>query len=80
MGDVGSSVSVLPAAVLDQQVYIILQNKISGRSFMISRFYEQFSRKGSAMAPERLFEKISDLKYEHIIYHFKALGLEISNI
>ena len=35
------------------------------------------------MAPERLFEKNSKLlKYEHIYYvcHFKALGLEISNI
>ena len=33
------------------------------------------------MAPEQLFEKISKfLKYERIIYHFKARGLEISNI
>ena len=33
------------------------------------------------MAPERLFQKkIQTLKYEHIMYHFKALGLEISSI
>ena len=33
------------------------------------------------MAPERLFEKIFKLlKYEHIIYHFKACGPGISNI
>ena len=35
---------------------------------MISRFYEQFSRNGSAMAPERMFEKISNLKIMNILY------------
>ena len=50
-------------------------------NILISRFYEQFSRNNTAMAPEWLFEKNSKLlKCEHIIYHFKALGLEISNI
>ena len=32
------------------------------------------------MAPERMFEKISNLKIMNIIYHFKARGLEIPNI
>ena len=35
---------------------------------MISRFCEQFSRNGSAMAPERLFEKISDFKNMNLLY------------
>ena len=47
-------------------------------NILISRFYEQFSRNGSTMAPELLFEKNSF--DEHVIYHFKALSLEISNI
>ena len=51
------------------------------KNILISRFYEQFSRNGFAMALERLFKKIFKLtKYEHIIYHFEARGLEISNI
>ena len=35
---------------------------------MISRFYQQFSRNGSAMAPERMFEKISNFKIMNILY------------
>ena len=35
-------------------------------NILISRFYEQFSRNGSAMAPERLFEKISTFKNMNI--------------
>ena len=35
---------------------------------LISRFYEQFSQNGSAMAPERLFEKISNFKNTNILY------------
>ena len=35
---------------------------------MISRFYEQFSRNSSAMAPERMFEKISNFKIMNILY------------
>ena len=31
------------------------------KNILISRFYEQFSRNGSAVAPERLFKKISNL-------------------
>ena len=35
---------------------------------LISRFYEQFSRNGSAMAPEQLLEKISNLQNMNILY------------
>ena len=38
------------------------------RNILISRFYEQFSLNGSAMAPERMIEKISDLKIMNILY------------
>ena len=38
------------------------------KNVLISRFYEQFSRNGSAMAPERLFEKISSLKNMDMLY------------
>ena len=38
---------------------------------MISRFYEQFSRNNSAMAPERLFEKISNFKNMNMSYIIK---------
>ena len=38
------------------------------KDILISRFYEQFSRNGSAMAPERTFEKISNLKIMNILY------------
>ena len=41
---------------------------------LISRLYEQFSRNDSAMAPEKNFKL---LKYEHIVYHFKAHNMEI---
>ena len=41
---------------------------------LILRFYEQFSRNNSAMAPEKDFKL---LRYEHIIYHFIAHDLEI---
>ena len=51
------------------------------KNILISRFYEQFSQNGSAMAPERAVRKnFKLLKYEHIIYHFKENGLEISNV
>ena len=35
---------------------------------MISPFYKQFSRNGFAMAPEQLFEKISDFKNMNVLY------------
>ena len=47
------------------------------KNILISRFYEQFSRNGSGTALRKNFKL---LKYERIIYHFKARGLEISNI
>ena len=37
-------------------------------NILISRFYEQFSRNGSPMAPERMFEKISNFKIMNILY------------
>ena len=46
------------------------------QNILISRLYEQFSRNDSVMAPEKNFKL---LKYEHIIYHFKAHDLEISS-
>ena len=44
---------------------------------LISRFYEQFSHNGSGTAVGKNFKL---LKYEDIIYHFKARGLETSNM
>ena len=44
------------------------------QNILISRLYEQFSRNDSAKAPEKNFKP---LKYEHIIYHFKANDLEL---
>ena len=44
------------------------------QNILISRLYEQFSQNDSAMAPEENFKL---LKYEHIMYHFKAHDLEI---
>ena len=38
------------------------------KNILISRFYEQFSRNGSAMAPEQLFEKVSKLKNMNVLY------------
>ena len=38
------------------------------KNILISRFYEQFSRNGFSMAPERLFEKISNFKNVNILY------------
>ena len=38
------------------------------KNILISRFYEQFSRNGSTMAPEQLFEKISNFKIVNILY------------
>ena len=38
------------------------------KNILISRFYEQFSRNGSAMAPERMFEKILNFKTMNILY------------
>ena len=37
----------------------------------------KFSLNDSPMAPEWVSEKFRLLKYEHIIYHFKARDLEI---
>ena len=38
------------------------------KNILISRFYKQFSRNGSAMAPEQLFEKIANFKSMNILY------------
>ena len=38
------------------------------KNILISRFYEQFSRNGSAMAPEQLFEKNSNFKNMNVLY------------
>ena len=38
------------------------------KNILISRFYKQFSRNGSAMAPEQLFEKISNFKNMNVLY------------
>ena len=38
------------------------------KNILISRFYEQFSRNGSAMTPEQLFEKISNFKNMNMSY------------
>ena len=38
------------------------------KNILISRFYEQFSRNGSPMSPERMFEKISNFKIMNILY------------
>ena len=38
------------------------------KNILISRFYEQFSRNGSAMAPEQMFKKISNFKIMNILY------------
>ena len=36
----------------------------------------KFSRNDSPMAPVQMSEKFKLLKYQHIIYHFKAHDLE----
>ena len=49
------------------------------KNILISRFYEQFLRNGSAMARERMFEKISNLKImnilciilKHVVWRFR---------
>ena len=46
------------------------------KNILISQFYEQFSRNDS----KNDFKRISDSTHEHIIYHFKARGLDISNM
>ena len=38
------------------------------KNILISRFYKQFSKNGSAIAPEQLFEKISNFKNMNILY------------
>ena len=38
------------------------------KNILISRFYKQFSRNGSATAPEQLFIKISDFKNMNVLY------------
>ena len=38
------------------------------KNILISRFYKQFSRSVSTMAPEQLFEKISNFKNMNILY------------
>ena len=47
------------------------------KNILISRFYEQFSRNDSAMAPEKKFKL---LKYKHVVYSFEARDLEISSM
>ena len=49
-------------------------------NILVSRFYEQFSRNRRNLGHFWKFEKISNLEYEHIIYHFEAGDLEIPNI
>ena len=44
------------------------------QNILISPLYDRFSRNDSAMAPDKKFRL---LKYEHIIYHFKAHDLGI---
>ena len=44
------------------------------QNILILRLYEEFSRNDFTMAPEKNFKL---LKYEHIIYHFRAHDLEI---
>ena len=54
-----------------------MENRIHfkyGKNILILRLLEQLSRNDSAMTPEKFFKL---LKYEHIIYHFKAHDLEI---
>ena len=54
--------------ILSQQIMYCWKGNLTGnrihlkcwKKILISRFYEQFSRNGSAMAQERLFEKISN--------------------
>ena len=49
-------------------------------NILISRLYEQFSRKWSNLGHFLKFEKISNsVKYEHIIHDFETCDLEISN-
>ena len=38
------------------------------KNILILRLYDQFSRNGSAMAPKRMFEKISNFKIMNILY------------
>ena len=45
---------------------------------LISRFYEQFSRSSQNLNHFGSSKKL--LEYEHIIYHFEALDLEIPNM
>ena len=52
------------------------------KNILILRFYEEFSRNGFAMAPERMFEKISNFKIMNILYivlKHVVLGFRIYN-
>ena len=77
-----------PLILPQQTIYHWKENLTANRihfkylkNILISRFYEQFSRNGSANGSRAAVRKnFKLLKYEHVIYHFKARGLEISNI
>ena len=58
-----------PLILPQQTIYLWKGNLTANRihfkylkNILISRFYEQFSQNGSAMAPERLFEKFQTFK------------------
>ena len=62
---------ILPQQTIYRWKENLTANRIHFKHFkniLISRFYEQFSPNGSAMAPERMFEKISNLKIMNILY------------
>ena len=58
------------------------------KNSLISRFYEQFSRNGSTMAPERLLEKISNfliikilyIRLKHVVWRFRIYNYFLENI
>ena len=61
--------------LLQQTIYHWKGNLTSNRihfkylkNILISRFYEQLSWNGSVMAPEQLFEKISNFKNMNVLY------------
>ena len=50
------------------------------KNILISRFYEQFSEMAPQCSGTAVQKNFKLIKYEHIIHHFEARGLEISNI
>ena len=75
-----------PYVLLQQTIYRWKRNLTANmihfkylKNILILRFYQQFLRNGSAMAPEPLFEKISNL-YDIITYHFKALYIILKHV